>query len=443
MKTNRTNSDKEMNAAMLSTELLSPVWTHLSTFQATRGEGIYLYDSEDNRCIDFTSGIGVVNTGHCHPNVVKAIQEQSQKLLFGQMNCVIPQATVHLAEKLNEITPRHIDRFFFSNSGAEATESAIKLAKAATGRSNVIVFQGSFHGRTHLTMAMTTSKTAYRYKYQPLPAGIFVAPFPYTYYYGWDEDTTVDFCIKQLDLLLQGQTAPDETAAIIIEPVLGEGGYVPAPPSFLHHLRKICDAHGILLIIDEVQSGFGRTGRFFCFEHAEVQPDIIVMAKGLGSGLPISAIASTKELMAKWPSGTHGGTYGGGSAITAAAALATIKTIENDELLENTVLRGRDLRAGLEKLQKRFVRIGDIRGLGLMLAVEFRTPDGKPDAEACSEILKHCVHNGLLLLSCGSYKNVIRLIPPLVVTKKQIAEALQIFENALEEIFPEQMEYSL
>jgi len=293
------------------TNFLSPVWTHLTRLQPVRGERIYLYDEEGNRYMDFTSGIGVINTGHCHPRVVAAIREQANQLLFGQINCVIPPATVRLAEKLNEVTPSHIDRFFFANSGAEATEAGIKLAKAATGRQNVIVFQGSFHGRTHLTMAMTTSKTVYRYKYQPLPGGIFVAPFPYTYHFGWDEKTTVDFCKKQLDLILHGQTAPDETASIIIEPILGEGGYVPAPAAFLQHLRKLCDEHGILLIIDEVQSGFGRTGRFFCFEHAGIDPDIMVMAKGLGSGLPISAIGSTEAIMHKWPPGTHGGTYGG------------------------------------------------------------------------------------------------------------------------------------
>ncbi len=423
-----------MTTQLLSTELLSPVWTHLSDFQAVRGEGVYLYDAEGGRCMDFTSGIGVVNTGHCHPKVVAALQQQAATLLFGQMNCVVPVATIELAEKLNEITPDPINRFFFSNSGAEATESAIKLAKAATGRSNVVVFQGSFHGRTHLTMAMTTSKTAYRYRYQPLPAGIFVAPFPYSFYYGWDEATTVDFCKKQLDLLFQGQTAPEETAAIIIEPVLGEGGYVPAPPAFLRHLRAVCDTHGILLIIDEVQSGFGRTGKFFCFEHSEVSPDIIVMAKGLGSGLPISAIAATEPLMAKWPAGTHGGTYGGGSAITASAALATVKVLQEDGLLENAAQRGQQLMENLKQLQHRYPAIGDVRGIGLMVAVEFTDGDGKPDAAITSNVIRACVDQGLLLLSCGSYKNVVRWIPPLVVTETQIETGLQIFENALRKV---------
>lgn len=417
-----------------ATALLAPVWTHLTQLQPVRGEGIYLYDSEGGQYIDFTSGIGVVNTGHCHPSVVKAVQEQAKDLLFGQMNCVIPAVTVELAAKLNAITPPHVDRFFFANSGSEATEAAVKLAKSATRRTNVIVFQGSFHGRSHLTMAMTTSKTIYRHRYQPLPSGIFVAPFPYAYYYGWDEDTTVDFCKKQLDLLLQGQTAPDETAAIIIEPVLGEGGYVPVPAAFLRHLRNVCDAHGILLIIDEVQSGFGRTGKLFCFEHTNVKPDIIVMAKGLGSGLPISCVAASSEIMKKWTPGTHGGTYGGGSTLSIAGAMATIDVIMNEGLIKNAAQRGEQLMGGLKKLQKRFSAIGDVRGLGLMVATEFSNADGSPNPTITANLVQACINKKLLLLSCGTYKNVIRWIPPLIVTEEQITEALEIFESSLSEI---------
>ncbi|MBX2876591.1 MAG: aminotransferase class III-fold pyridoxal phosphate-dependent enzyme [Saprospiraceae bacterium] len=413
------------------TELLAPVWTHLTQLQPVRGEGIYLYDQEGHRYTDFTSGIGVINTGHCHPKVVKAIQDQASQLLFGQMNCVIPPTSIQLAEKLNTVTPPSIDRFFFANSGAEATEACVKLAKAATGRQHVIVFQGSFHGRTHLAMAMTTSKTVYRHKYQPLPAGIFVAPFPYSYYYGWDDDTTIEFCLKQLDLLLHGQTAPDETAAIIIEPILGEGGYVPAPAAFIQALRKICDKHGILLILDEVQSGFGRTGKFFCYEHAEVRPDIIVMAKGLGSGLPISAIASSAELMNRWTPGTHGGTYGGGSTIAGAAACATIDVLQEEGLVENAGLRGQQLMGGLRQLQAKHPIMGDVRGKGLMVAVEFTHADGQPAPEVAAKILQHCLQQRLLLLACGTYKNVLRWIPPLVVREEQVEEALGVFAGAL------------
>ena len=217
---------------------LSPVWTHLTTIQPVRGEGIYLYDADGKRYIDFTSGIGVTNTGHAHPRVVAAIQEQVANLIHGQINIVIAPALVELSHKLNEITPPQIDCFFFSNSGAEATEGAVKLARQATKRQNVIVFQGSFHGRTAQTMAMTTSKTIYRAGYQPLPGGVFVAPYPYSYRLGMDDDKATDFCLDQLNTLLKSQTAPEETAAIVIEPVLGEGGYVPAPARFLQRTAR-------------------------------------------------------------------------------------------------------------------------------------------------------------------------------------------------------------
>ena len=348
-------------------DLLAPVWTHMTQVQPVRGEGVYLYDAAGQRYTDFTSGIGVTNTGHCHPRVVQAIQEQATQLIFGQMNIVVPPTAVALAEKLNEVTPAPIDRFFFSNSGAEAVEAAVKLARMATHRRNLIVFQGSFHGRTHQAMAMTTSKYTYRYDYQPLPGGVFVAPFPYSYYFGWSEEETVEFCLKQLDQLLKSQTAPEETAAIVIEPVLGEGGYVPAPPEFLRRLRALCEEHGILLVLDEVQSGFGRTGKFFGFEHADIVPDIIIMAKGLGSGMPISGIGARAELMSHWKAGTHGGTYGGGNAIATAAAGATIDTIRAEGLVENAAQMGSRLQKGLRELQAEHPVIGDVRGLGLMV----------------------------------------------------------------------------
>ncbi|HMQ49678.1 MAG TPA: aminotransferase class III-fold pyridoxal phosphate-dependent enzyme [Saprospiraceae bacterium] len=420
-------------------DLLSPVWTHLTQIQPVRGEGIYLYDAAENCYLDFTAGIGVVSTGHCHPRVVSAIQEQAAQLLFGQINCVLPQPTVLLAEKLKEVTPTAIDRFFISNSGAEATEAAIKLAKATTGRPNVIVFQGSFHGRSHLAMAMTTSRTAYRQRYQPLPGGIFVAPFPYTYYYGWDEETTVSFCLKQLNMLLYSQTAPEETAAIIIEPILGEGGYVPAPPAFLRALRQICDQHGILLIMDEVQTGFGRTGRFFYFEYADLIPDVIVMAKGLGSGLPISAVGATAAVMDKWLPGAHGGTYGGGSAIASAAACATIDVIQDEGLVQNAAARGQQLIQSLQALQERFPVMGDVRGKGLMVAVEFTTGN-EPDAAIASAVQKACLKRNLMLLSCGTFRNVIRWIPPLLVNAAQIEAAVGLFEAALYEVVKQKNE---
>ena len=408
-----------------SNSLLSPAWARLTEVRAVRGEGVQLFDAGGNRYLDFTSGIGVTSTGHAHPRIVAALKEQAGKLLFGQINCMATGLVDQLAGALKDIMPNHIDRFFFANSGTEATEGAVKLAKVATGRPNIIVFQGSFHGRTHLSMAMTTSRNVYRAGYQPLPGGIFVAPFPYVHHFGWDEEATVRFCLRQLDEILKGQSAPSETAAIIIEPVLGEGGYVPAPAAFLHGLRDVCDRHGILLIMDEVQTGFGRTGKMFCFEHAGVRPDIIVMAKGLGSGLPISAIASTSEIMGRWKPGSHGGTYGGGSALPLAAAIETIKVIHNERLLENVAARGEQLIKGLRILQSQHACIGDVRGMGLMIGVEFSV------AGKAEEVAKACIGNKLLLLTCGIDKNVVRWVPPLVVTSQEIEEALSIFRDAL------------
>jgi len=412
---------------------LSPVWTHLTEIQPERAEGIYIYDSDGNQYTDFTSGIGVTNTGHCHPRVVDAIREQSQSLIFGQMNIVIPAVSARLADRLDQITPPGIDRFFFSNSGAEAVEASVKLARHKTGKRGVIVFQGSFHGRTAQTMAMTTSKYIYRHDYQPLPSGIFVAPFPYSYYYGWDEEETTEFCLKQLETLLHGQINAEEVAALVIEPVLGEGGYVPAPAGFLKELREICSKNDILLVLDEVQSGFGRTGKIFAFEHAEIEPDIVVMAKGLGSGLPISAIGANQKLMAKWKPGSHGGTYGGGSAVAPAAALATIDVLLEEKLVENAAEKGRQLQELLKELQGEYPVIGDVRGLGLMIATEFTT-DGKPDNETAQSVQKACLDRNLLLLTCGTFENVIRWIPPLIVTEEQVKEAVSVFQEALSEV---------
>lgn len=418
----------------LAKEQLSPVWTHLSQLVVERAEGCYLYDGQGNQYLDFTSGIGVTNTGHCHPRVVRAIQEQAAKLLHGQANIVFSPSLIRLVEELQTVVPAGLDGFFFSNSGAEAVEGAVKLARHATGRPNVIVFQGSFHGRTNLAMAMTTSKTIYRVGYQPLAAGVFVAPYPYRYRYGWDEQTTVDYCLRELDFLLHSQTAPEETAAIIIEPVLGEGGYVVPPAGFMHALRQLCNQHGILLIFDEVQSGFGRTGRFFAAEHFDLTPDILVMAKGLASGLPMSGIAAPLDLMKKWQPGSHGGTYGG-NPVTAAAAVATIQVIRDEGLLANATERGQQLRDGLEELQGRYPFMGDVRGLGLMVGLEIGVPGRGPDPDLTKRIQTQCLEQKLLLLTCGTYGNVIRWVPPLVVSEAQINQALTILDEAFNEIF--------
>ena len=417
------------------TSHISPIWGRAlpDTLIAERGEGAYLYTTDGRKLLDFTCGIGVTNTGHAHPKVVKAIQEQAARLIHGQANIVYHQPLIELTHELASILPDRLDTYYFSNSGAEILEGAVKLAKQATKRPNIVVFNGSFHGRTHLTMAMTTSKTIYRIGYQPLVSGIFVAPFPYAYRYGWDEQTTVDYCLKELELLLKSQTAPEETAAIVIESVLGEGGYVPPPARFMQELRGLCDHYGILLVCDEIQSGLGRTGKWFGFEHFGIVPDIVTMAKGLASGMPLSALAASRELMSKWLPGSHGGTYGG-NAVACAAAVATIRAIKEEGLLANTQKMGGVLMTGLRQLQEEHPEIGDVRGLGLMVGTEFSKPDAaarEPWTERAKAVDKAALEEGLMLLTCGPYDNTIRWIPPLVVSEAQVKEALGMFERAL------------
>lgn len=414
---------------------LSPVWTHYTPIVVDHAEGCYVYDEKGQAYLDFTCGIGVTNTGHCHPKVVAAIREQAGSLLHGQSNILVHKAMLELVQELRTVVHPSIDGFFFSNSGAEAVEGAVKLARAATGRPNVIVFQGSFHGRTSGTMALTTSKTIYRAGYQPLPAGVFVAPYPYAFRYGWDAESTSQWCLDELDLLLNSQTAPQETAAILVEPVLGEGGYVVPPASFLEGLREICDKHGILLIFDEIQSGFGRTGKWFAQEHFGVVPDIMAVAKGIASGLPLSGVFSRLDLMKKWPPGSHGGTYGG-NVVACAAGVATIRAIRDEDMLGNAARRGVQLMTGLRKFQEQYPSIGDVRGIGLMIATEFivsgkPSAKPKPDKALAKAVIHACQENGLLLLSCGTFDNSIRWIPPLVVTEEQINAALGIFAEAL------------
>jgi 4-aminobutyrate aminotransferase len=411
---------------------ISPIWTRSASLVAERGEGAYLYTTDGRKLLDFTCGIGVTNTGHAHPRVVKAIQDQAAKLLHGQANIVYHQPMIQLVDELLKVVPEKLNSFFFSNSGAEILEGAVKLAKHATRRTNIIVFEGSFHGRTHLTMSMTTSKTSYRVGYQPLVPGIFVTPYPYGYKLDMTDDQAADYCLGRLKYLLKSQTAPEETAAIVIEPVLGEGGYVVPPVRFMRELRELCDHYGILLIADEVQSGFGRTGKWFAVEHFGITPDILTMAKGIASGLPLSGLAASPELMSKWTPGTHGGTYGG-NAVACAAAVATIQTMRDERLIDNAARMGEVLVAGLRKLQEEHPEIGDVRGAGLMVATEFTDPKRQPWTDRAKGVTKAALGQDLMLLTCGSYDNTIRWIPPLVVNEGQIKDALGKFETALNE----------
>jgi 4-aminobutyrate aminotransferase len=413
---------------------ITPAWSRIFNFVADRAEGSYIYTDDGKKLLDFTSGIGVTNTGHCHPKVVEAVREQAGLFLHAQINIAIHKPMLQLIEELRQVLPAPIDSFFFANSGAEAVENAVKIAKAVTGRQNVIVFNGSFHGRTHATMALTTSKTIYRSGFSPLPAGIYVSPFPYAFNMGMSEEEASAYALNQLEYLLASQTSPKETAAILIETVLGEGGYIAPPKSFMKGLREICDKHGILLILDEVQSGFGRTGKWFAFEHYDILPDIMTVAKGIASGLPLSGVFSRTDIMRKLDTGSVGGTYGG-NAISCAAGVATIRAIRSEKMIENAADKGIQLMTGLRKLQEEYPQIGDVRGKGLMVGTEFIV-DGK-QAKA-KQLVKDVIHSaeekGLLLLSCGTYDNTLRWIPPLNVTTEQINEGLKIFSDSLKEV---------
>jgi 4-aminobutyrate aminotransferase len=397
---------------------LSDVWFSVTDLHVASGRGCWVTTVDGTDYLDFTAGIAVVSTGHCHPKVTEAIARQAQRFVHAQVNCYRHDLLEPLAQRLAAITPRSIDRFFFANSGAEITEAAVKLAKQATGRPNVVVFDGSFHGRTHLTMAMTTSKTVYRAGHAPLPSGIHVAPFA-------AHDGEVDAALAALDRVLATTTAPSETAAMIIEPVLGEGGYVPAASGFLRGVAERCAQHGILFVADEVQTGFGRTGRMFAVEHHGVEPDVICMAKGIASGFPFSALGARGDVMDRWPRGSHGGTYGG-NPIGCAAALATIDVLCEPGFLDGVQARGEQLLAGLTELARGDDRITDVRGLGLMVATEFA------DAGVAEAVRRHCLEEGrLLLMTAGTGGNVVRWMPPLVVDEREIAIALDAFAAAL------------
>ncbi|HEX3780643.1 MAG TPA: aminotransferase class III-fold pyridoxal phosphate-dependent enzyme [Pseudonocardiaceae bacterium] len=409
---------------------LSPLLKQATPVLVERGEGVYVFDESGRRYLDFTAGIGVTSTGHCHPRVVAAAQEQVGKLIHGQYTTVMHKPLLELADRLGEVLPAGLDSVFFANSGSEAVEAALRLARQATGRPNIVVFQGGFHGRSIGAASLTTSGTKIRTGFAPLMAGVQVAPFPYAYRYGWDEATATDFALRELDYLFATVSAPEETAALLIEPVLGEGGYVPATPGFLAGLRERADAHGILLIADEVQTGFGRTGKFWGHEHFGVHPDVLITAKGLASGFPLSGIAASTELMRRARPGSQGGTYGG-NAVACAAAIATLEVILDEGLVENAASEGARLLDGARAVAKDHPVIGDVRGIGLMVASEFTAPDGSPDGASAAKVQQAAAERGMLLLTCGPFGNVVRMIPPLVVDSAQVDEGLRLWAEAL------------
>lgn len=404
-----------------STPNLSNVWFKVTDLDVATGQGSWVTTTDGDRYLDFTGGIAVTATGHCHPVVVSAIARQAERFIHAQANIYTHDLLQFLAQRLAELTPPRIDTFFFANSGAEIIEASVKLAKQATGRQNVIVFQGGFHGRTHQAMAMTTTKSVYRAGHGPLPSGIFVAPFPAVR--AANLESEIDQALEGFDQLLATATAPNETAAIVIEPIIGEGGYFATPPRFLQELGARCKQHGMLFISDEIQTGFGRTGKMFAIDHYDIEPDVICMAKGIASGFPFSALGTRRGLDDLWPTGSHGGTYGG-NPIGCAAALATIEILTEEGFLASVQARGNQLLAGLNYLKAEHPVITHTRGLGLMVAIDFDT------TQRTADVIEHCLnHSNLITMTAGA--KTLRFMPPLTVTPEEITIALAALSKAL------------
>lgn len=413
-----------------SLDLFPPVAARATKLGIVRGEGVYVWDESGRRYMDFASGVAVVNCGHNHPYVVQKAREQMKQLIHGGHNVVYYPSYIELAEKILAHVG-HDDKLYFSNSGAEANEAAIKLAKQVTARPGIISFKHSFHGRTLATTTLTASNAKYRRHYEGLLPSVYYAEYPYPAHTGLSEEKEVDRCLSQLDDLFHDLIEPEQVACMILEPIQGEGGYIVPPKRFLQSLRQICDRHGILLAFDEVQTGFGRTGKMFAYEHFDVKPDILTMAKAIANGFPLSAMVARTDLMDRWPAGTHGGTFGG-NPVSCAAGVAVVELLEGG-LIANSEKMGAYFKNRLTDLKEQHREILEVRGLGLMIGVELVDQNGDPDAALTARIRERALEKGLILLSCGVEKNVIRFIPPLIVDRNQIDAAARIFTESLEE----------
>ncbi|AUT49146.1 4-aminobutyrate--2-oxoglutarate transaminase [Achromobacter sp. AONIH1] len=396
-------------------------------FYAVRAENATLWDANGKEYIDFAGGIAVLNTGHLHPKVKAAISAQLDNFTHTAYQIVPYEGYISLAERINRLAPIDgLKKTAFFTTGVEAVENAIKIARSATGRSGVIAFSGAFHGRTIMGMALTGKVAPYKLSFGPMPGDVYHVPFP-----NGTQDITVADSLKALDLLFKVDIDPKRVAAIIIEPVQGEGGFNITPPELMTALRKVCDEHGILLIADEVQTGFGRTGKLYAMEHHSVQADLITMAKSLGGGMPISGVVGRADVMDAPAAGGLGGTYAG-NPLAVAAAHAVLDVIAEEKLCERAVQLGDKLRAHLEGLRAKVPGIADVRGLGSMVALELNDPStGKPDADAVKRVQARAMERGLILLSCGVYGNVLRFLYPLTIPDAQFARALDILSEAL------------
>jgi 4-aminobutyrate aminotransferase len=416
---------------------IPPAWARYTDLIVERASGSWLTTTDGERYLDYTCGIGVTNTGHAHPRVVAAIAEQAAKGIHLQQNIVYHQPGLELHRRLPERFPNaRTDTaygLFLSNSGAEAVEAAVKLAKVVTRRPAVIAFRGGFHGRTHGAMALTSSNVKYRAHFEPLMGGVHFVPYPYPLRMG-GSDAALASTMAAIDELFATLVSPDDVAAFLVEPILGEGGYVIPPDGFLPALRAVADRHGILLAVDEVQSGYARTGRFFATSWASATPDIVIMAKGIASGLPLSGILAPRSLLDQLAPGTHGGTYGG-NAVACAAALATLDVIDDEELTDRAHPLGERMLASLRDIAARHSFVAEVRGRGLMLAIEFADPGTlTPRPDLVKRMLAEAMARNLLLLSCGVYGQAVRIIPPLVTTDDEVDQALGIIGDALEAV---------
>lgn len=410
-------------------DVIAPVIAFDTDIHAESAEGIWITDVEGNRWADFACGTAVTNLGHRHPAVVAAAHAQIDKLMHS--GCIVRyEPLVEVAEKLRAITPPAIEKFGFANSGAEAVEAAVKLAKYSTGRQGVVTFRGAFHGRTMGSVSYTTSNAKYRDGYHPMLGSVFVAPFPHPYRWGMTEEAAVAHSLNELRLMLKHVVTPKNIACFLIEPVQGEGGYYPAPPAFLTALRQIADEHGILVIYDEVQTGFGRTSEWFAADHFDAKPDIFAMGKGIANGLPLSAYGASRELIDNWPVGSHGTTFGG-NPVSTAAAIAVIDTMES--LLPHARDISKHTFERFNEMAERHPTIGDVRGLGLMIGVELVSDRERrtPDAAAFNHVHQHALERELIIIECGPDGNVLRFIPALITTREELDWALDQVDEGL------------
>ncbi len=410
-------------------DVMAPVIAFDTDIHAVSADGIWVTDVDGNRWADFACGTAVVNLGHNHPAVVAAARAQLDNLVHSGMIFKY-ESIVTAAEKLRAITPPGIEKFAFANSGAEAVEAAVKLSKYTTGRQGVIVFRGGFHGRTMGSVTYTTSNAKYRDGYHPVLGSVFVAPFPHAYRWGMTEDEAVESSLRELRLMFKHVVTPKNIAAFLIEPVQGEGGYIPAPAAFLDALRDLADEHGIKLIYDEIQTGFGRTAEWFATDHFDAKPDVMAVGKGIANGLPLSAYGASREMIDAWPVGAHGTTFGGNPVSTAAAG-AVIDTMEG--LLPHARELSKRSFERFDELSGKHPTIGDVRGLGLMVAAEL-VEDREtrvPSKPAMEHIKDYVMERELIIISCGPDGNVIRFIPSLVTTREELDWAIDLIDEAL------------